>query len=111
MLFGAVSMFITVLLLGAWIPHLLRLRIAGYASIVDVLCLAACLTLFGGTGTERMAALGAGIGITILLRSYRWWAGYERYELFNGTRQWMRYPSYIERQRRRALNVIKGVVA
>ena len=44
MLFGAISMFLTVMLLGAWIPHRLRLRIAGYAGVVDVLCLIACLT-------------------------------------------------------------------
>lgn len=111
MLFGAISMFITVLLLGAWIPHTLRLRIAGYAGFVDVACLIACLVLFGGTGTERMAALGAGIGITCLLRTYRWWAGYEVYEEWQGKRQWMRYPSYIERQRRRAANMFKGGVA
>lgn len=111
MFFGAISMFFTVLLLGAWIPHTLRLRIAGYAGVVDVLCLIACLVLFGGTGTERMAALGAGIGITCLLRTYRWWAGYEVYEEWQGKRQWMRYPSYIERQRRRAANLFKGGVA
>lgn len=108
MLLAMLSMFITVLFLGAWLPHRMRLRIAGYAAIVDVLVLVLFLVAFGGTGTERMAALGSGIGVTILLRSYRWWAGYEVYEMYEGTRRWMRYPSFLENQKRTALRAIGG---
>lgn len=107
MFFSAISMFLTIALLATWVPHTIKLRVVGYAYVVDIIVLGSCLFLFGGTGTERMGALAAGIGITCLLHTYRWWAGYEVYESYQGRYQWMRYPSFIERMKRRALAAVR----
>ena len=35
------------------------------------------LSVFGGTGEERLAGVAASLGVTAYIHGYRWWAGYE----------------------------------
>lgn len=89
MISAAVGMFLALALLMTHLSAQTRRRVVGYALFVDIVSFTLCLSLFGGTGTERLGAIGAAIGITTALHLYRWLYGYERYIL--SERQWVRF--------------------
>lgn len=82
MMFLAVAAFFSYLN-----PHTRR-RVVGYGLIVDFVVWAIFLTVFGGTGAERLAGVAASLGVTFFIHSYRFAFGYEVLR----ARQWARFP-------------------
>lgn len=80
-MFLAVAAFFTYLS-----PHTRR-RVVGYGLVVDILVWTLFLTIFGGTGAERLAGVAASLGVTAFIHSYRALFGYE---LRRGG-QWVRH--------------------
>jgi hypothetical protein len=78
MISAAIGMFLALSLLLTHLSAQTKRRLVGYALFVDIGAFALCLTLFGGTGNERLGAIGAAIGITASLHLYKWLFGYER---------------------------------
>lgn len=68
-------------------PHTRR-RIVGYGLWVDIIVWTFMLTVFGGTGAERLAGVAASLGVTAFIHGYKYLRGYERLT----SRGWMRYP-------------------
>lgn len=90
MITAAIGMFIAMLAFASHLPPQFKRRVVGYALIVDIATFALCLTFFGGTGTERLAAIGASIGVTCALHLYRWLYGYEKLT----SKGWERFSGY-----------------
>lgn len=87
----AVAMFLAVGLLMTHLSPRTRRRLVGYGLVLDVAVLAFFLTVFGGTGGERLGAIGATLGVTCAIHLYRLLFGFERYERFKGRWQWVAY--------------------
>lgn len=81
-MFIAVAAFFTYLK-----PHTRR-RIVGYGLLVDIAIWTLFLTVFGGTGAERLAGVAASLGVTAFIHGYRWLFGYETLT----TSGWVRHP-------------------
>jgi hypothetical protein len=93
----ALAMFIAVTLLVTHLERTTMRRIVGYALLVDIVVLIGMLTVFGGTGEERLGAIGMTIGITGALHAYRFVFGYEKL-VRRGTRLvWVLHPSRFAR--------------
>lgn len=89
MISAAIGMFLALALLMTHLSAQTKRRLVGYSLALDLMSFTLCLTLFGGTGTERLGAIGASIGITAALHAYKWLYGYERYSW--SERQWVRF--------------------
>jgi len=94
MITAMIGMFIAVLAFASHLSPSTMRRLVGYGLVVDVGVFVLCLTLFGGTGTERLGAIGASIGITLALHTYKRLWGYERY--VDG--RWRRYAGLLTRR-------------
>lgn len=84
----ALGMFIAVAVFTSYLQARTLRRLFGYGLFVDVLVWALLLTLFGGTGLERMAAIFASLGVTAYIHTYRYAFGYERIV----GKRWVFYP-------------------
>lgn len=89
MLTATVGMFLSIVLLSTYLSPRLKRRVVGYGLLVDVASFVLCLTVFGGTGTERLAAIGSAVGITLSIHAYKWAFGYEKFNFT--TMRWQRY--------------------
>lgn len=74
----ALGMFIAVAAFTTYLAPRTKRRVFGYGLIVDVLVWVLFLSIFGGTGMERMGAVFASIGVTAFIHFYRYAFGYER---------------------------------
>lgn len=74
-------MFLAVAAFFSYLKPVTRRRIVGYGLLVDIAVWILFLTVFGGTGAERLAGVAASLGVTAWIHTYRWWAGYERLTL------------------------------
>lgn len=64
-----------------------RRRLVGYGLWVDIIVWTFILTIFGGTGAERLAGVAASLGVTAFIHIYKYTRGYERLT----TKGWVRY--------------------
>lgn len=94
MISAMIGMFVAVMLFASHLSPSTTRRLVGYGLWVDIGIFAACLTLFGGTGAERLGAIGASIGITLALHTYKKLFGYERF--IDG--KWRRYAGLLTRR-------------
>lgn len=84
----AIGMFLGVAAFFTYLKPQTRRRLVGYGLLLDMCVWFVFLTLFGGTGMERMGAIFASMGVTAFIHSYRKLRGYE----VRSNGQWVRYP-------------------
>lgn len=84
-------MFIAVAAFFSYLHPQTRRRIVGYGLFVDIAIWVLFLTVFGGTGAERLAGVAASLGVTAFIHLYRYLLGYERLTV----KGWVRYPGRI----------------
>lgn len=97
MLGTSLAMFVAVLLFATHVNRTTMRRIVGYALFVDIGVLVLMLLIFGGTGAERLGAIGLTIGITGALHTYRFIFGYEKLQRRGARLVWLKYPSRFAR--------------
>lgn len=71
-------MFIAVAAFFSYLQPQTRRRIVGYGLFVDIAVWTLFLTVFGGTGAERLAGVAASLGVTAFIHGYRYLYGYEK---------------------------------
>ena len=91
MLGVAIGMFCAVAAFFSYLSPQSRRRLVGYGLWVDAAVWALFLTLFGGTGAERLGAIFASMGVTAFIHSYRRLFGYEKF--IRG--KWVRFTGLI----------------
>lgn len=80
-------MFIAVAAFFTYLQPRTRRRVVGYGLFVDFAVWATFLTVFGGTGAERLAGVAASLGVTAFIHGYRYLFGYEKLV----RRKWVRF--------------------
>lgn len=92
---AALVTFIGALLMLAYLPAQTMRRLVGqYRWLIDVGLHGTIIYLFLGTSTLGLIqAEAAGIGISLYLRWYARHKGYERKEVRDGRKVWVRYGS------------------
>lgn len=86
-------MFIAVAAFFSYLRPQTRRRVVGYGLLVDITVWVIFLTVFGGTGAERLAGVAASLGVTAFIHLYRYLFGYEKYV----ARQWVLHAGVIHR--------------
>lgn len=90
----SLAMFLAVALLATHVQRRTMRRIVGHALLVDIIVLTTMLTIFGGTGEERIGAIGMTLGITAALHAYRWAFGYAKLQRRGASLCWHTTKGY-----------------
>jgi uncharacterized membrane protein len=93
MISTGIFMFVAVAAFFTYLQPTTRRRVVGYGLIVDIVVWATMLTVFGGTGAERLGGVAASIGVTAFIHAYRYLFGYER----RVQGKWVRFTGVIVR--------------
>lgn len=78
MISTGIFMFLAVLVLTTHLSPQTKRRVVGLGLLLDIAVMTFFLTVFGGTGAERLGGIAASLGVTAWIHAYRWWGGYER---------------------------------
>ena len=87
----ALGMFLGVAAFFTYLKPHTRRRLVGYGLFLDIAVWVVFLTLFGGTGAERLGAIFASMGVTAFIHTYRKVCGYEKF--IGG--KWVRFTGLI----------------